>query len=108
MPQVPPPLPGTLEWLHVSRRRCMNLPGFAVAAAPPGSGLAQFAPDARNLNLYFDTSAMSKDDQTRAVSAAEMIIQRNKTAKSRFQLWCSAIETQNSLRDRASISQTGV
>jgi hypothetical protein len=40
--------------------------------------------DGRNLIFYFDLSTMSKDDQTRAVSAAEMLIQRNAKAEDRL------------------------
>jgi hypothetical protein len=45
---------------------------------------AQPVLDGRNLIFYFDLPTMSKDDQTRAVSAAEMLIQRNAKAEDRL------------------------
>jgi hypothetical protein len=45
---------------------------------------AQPVLDSRSLIYYFDISTMSKDHQTRAISAAEMLIQRNARADDRL------------------------
>jgi hypothetical protein len=50
---------------------------------------AQPVSDGRSLIFYFDLSSMSKDDQTRAISAAEMLIQRNAKAGNRMAVMVS-------------------
>lgn len=45
---------------------------------------AQPIASGRNLIFYFDISTMSKDDQTRVISAAEMFIQRNVNVEDRL------------------------
>lgn len=62
---------------------------FAVGVA---NVCAQPASDGRSLIFYFDAASMSKEDRTRAISAAETYIQRNTQAQDRVGVMVSSAD----------------
>jgi hypothetical protein len=69
--------------MYQARRFLLEAILLATVIATPHV-YAQPVLDSRSLIFYFDISTMSKADQTRAISAAEMLIQRNARAEDRL------------------------